>query len=170
MSTSPERKREAFNDLYEEHWAAIRAHVECVVGESDVDEVVMEVFTTAWRKLRPEHPMGRLWLLRTADNKLKDRARHNRSRRRAPDALDHAAAVRPDPPDAADVLAIRKAVDQLPERERDIVQLTYWDGLAAGEIAELRRTSQSAVWSLLTRARKRLRVELGLGEVDGDGR
>lgn len=114
--------------------------------------------------------MGRLWLLRTADNKLKDRARHNRSRRRALDALDHAAAVRPDPPDAADVLAIRKAVDQLPERERDIVQSTYWDGLAAGEIAELRRTSQSAVWSLLTRARKRLRVELGLGEVDGDGR
>ena len=47
--------------------------------------------------------------------------------------------------------------------------LTYWDGLAVGEIAELLRASESRVRKTLGRARERLHAELGSeGLITGD--
>lgn len=59
-----------------------------------------------------------------------------------------------------DALALQQAMKSLNARERQVVVLTYWDELSAGEIADVLRSSQAAVWTTLTRARAKLRAQL----------
>lgn len=57
---------------------------------------------------------------------------------------------------------VLRALSSLSVRERRIIMLTYWDGLAVGEIADLIRRSRARVRNTLHRAQRRLRAELGL--------
>ncbi|MCK2037012.1 sigma-70 family RNA polymerase sigma factor [Microbacterium sp. SSW1-49] len=157
--------REAvFKEIYDTLWAPLQRHVECVVDDdSAVAEIVSDVFLLAWRKLDTAKPLGLIWLIRAADNKIKDRERRSRARARAMDTV-HTVYAAPSDDDMLDTLAVRHAVEvALTQRERRIVKLAYWDQLSAGEIAELLRCSQASVWKTLSRARKKLEVELGLG-------
>lgn len=154
-----------FAALFEENWGRVRHHIECFVEvDAEVDELVAEVFRVAWEKLKPYSPMGLTWLLRTADNKLQDRERRSRSRERALEALTREASARPFALDASDRFEVREALTALSERERRVVVLTYWDELSAGEIAEVLRCSQGAVWTALSRSRTKLRARLGLAD------
>lgn len=166
MSTSGDERKEAvYRRLFDQHWSRVRRHLECYIeNEAEVDELTAEVFLVAWRKLDPRSPMPLSWLLRTAHNKLRDRARSARSRERAVDALVRGLENPAQPLDPMEVLALRTAITSLNARERQVVVLTYWDDLSAGEIADVLRTSQGAVWTTLSRARNKLRVQLEEGE------
>ncbi len=158
---SPPNKAVVFRILFDEHLPRVRRHLACYVDDPDeVDEIAADVFTIAWRKLRPHSPMGLAWLLRTADNKLKDAARRDRSRERALAALTRG--MREDTGDLhpLEALALREAMTALSARERQVVVLTYWDELSAGETAAVLRCSPASVWTTLTRARAKLRVQL----------
>lgn len=160
-----ESKDVVFRRLFDEQWARVRHHLEMFVDDKDeVDDLAAEVFVIAWRKLDPTRPLAPAWFLRTAHNKLRDRSRRNRSRERAFEALTRGLEVPAEPLDPMEVLALRAAVQSLNARERQVVVLTYWDGLSAGEISEVLRTSQAAVWTTLTRARGKLRRRLEGGE------
>ena len=63
---------------------------------------------------------------------------------------------------------VLRALGVLTPGQRRIIMLTYWDGLAVGEVAELLRTSESRVRKTLARAEDRLRATLGL-EGTGNG-
>ena len=56
-----------------------------------------------------------------------------------------------------DRLVVIDAMSRLPEKDRQILQLTYWQDLSAGEVAEVLRMRQGAVWTRLHRARARLK-------------
>lgn len=158
---TPPNKAVVFRILFDEHLARVRRHLACYVDDPDeVDEIAAEVFTIAWRKLRPHSPMGLAWLLRTADNKLKDAARRHRSREQALVALTRG--MREDTGDLhpLEALALREAMTSLSARERQVVVLTYWDELSAGETAAVLRCSPASVWTTLTRARAKLRAQL----------
>lgn len=160
-----ERRREAFAQLFDEHWGRVRHHIECFVEDHDeVDDLLADVFGVAWEKLKPDHPMGLPWLLRTADNKLRDRDRRARTRERAMPDVVRRAAPKLYGFDHADRFAVREALAVLSDTERRVVILTYWDELAAGEIAEILRCSQGAVWTALSRARTKLRTVLALAD------
>lgn len=151
-----------FNEIFVAHWGAVRHHVECVLDDDDeVSDLVSEVFSLAWVKLDVLRPLGLIWLLRTADNKLKDRDRTLRVRAGAMEAVRRMAeGARAH--DLLDSLAVRHAIDSaLTPRERRFVIFFYWDRLAAGEIAELDRCSQASVFTTLSRARAKLIGELG---------
>jgi RNA polymerase sigma factor (sigma-70 family) len=164
------RRQRVFVELFEAHWARVRRHIECVVENDDeVDELVADVFRVGWEKLKPDSPMGLPWLLRTADNKLRDRERRSRSRDRALVALTRRASVRASEFDALDRLEVRDALSKLSARERRVVMMTYWDELSAGEIAEVMGCSQGSVWTLLSRARAKLRSHLSLPRGGGGG-
>lgn len=153
-----------YRRLFEEHWARVRHHVDCFVDDSsEVDEITAEVFAVAWRKLDPARPFAASWFLRTANNKLRDRTRSARSRERAMSALERRLENSSDPLDPLERIALRAAVRSLNARERQVVVLTYWDGLSAGEVAEVLHSSPAAVWTTLTRARAKLRRELDGG-------
>ncbi|HEY8416189.1 MAG TPA: FliA/WhiG family RNA polymerase sigma factor [Thermaerobacter sp.] len=74
----------------------------------------------------------------------------------------------PDPLAAATLADLKRrlarALAELPERERLIVTLYYYEGLTVKEIAEVLGVSPSRVSQLHTRAILRLRARLGEGE------
>ena len=59
-----------------------------------------------------------------------------------------------------------EAVLSLPEKYRDVIYLHYYEGYTAPEIAEILDKKVNTVYTLMTRARERLREMLG-GEPDG---
>lgn len=165
-STTPS-KAVSFRILFDEHLPRVRRHLACFLDDpNEVEEIAAEVFVVAWRKLRPENPMGITWLIRTADNKLRDAARRHRSKRRAIDALTRGLQESSEALHPLETLALREAIVTLSARERQVVVLTYWDELSAGEVAQVLRCSTAAVWTTLTRARAKLRRQLEAKEVD----
>lgn len=55
---------------------------------------------------------------------------------------------------------VRKALDSLPEKQRIAIVLDKYDGLSQKEIAEIMKTTEGAVESLLQRAKMNLRKKL----------
>ena len=66
-----------------------------------------------------------------------------------------------------DRLALVEALSRLSEKDRQIVTLTYWESLSAGEVAQVMRMREGAVWTRLHRARRQLRSALS-GEEGGE--
>ncbi|MCK2035081.1 sigma-70 family RNA polymerase sigma factor [Microbacterium sp. SSW1-49] len=156
-----ESREVVFRRLFDDYWPRVHRHLSCYIDDGDeVDEITAEIFTVAWRKLDADRPMPLTWFLRAANNKLRDRSRRVRSRDLALEALVRGLETPSEKLDPLEVLALRTALIALSARERQIVVLTYWDDLSAGEVAEVLRTSQSAVWTTLTRARAKLREQL----------
>ena len=52
--------------------------------------------------------------------------------------------------------AVLEGIDNLDPKEREVLLLTYWDGLSAVEVSQLLNTSATAVRMRLHRARKEL--------------
>jgi RNA polymerase sigma-70 factor (ECF subfamily) len=118
-------------------------------------DVLQEVFVTAFRKADelPEPPIG--WLLGTARRLLANVSRGARRR----DALAARVAEQrptgadPDDPSAADVSA---ALAQLSATDREVLTLNAWYGLSGEQAAQLLGCSASAYAVRLHRARHRL--------------
>lgn len=58
-------------------------------------------------------------------------------------------------------LAVRHALDSLPERQRAALVLSYYEGLSQAEASALLEISEEALESLLARGRRKLRELLG---------
>ncbi len=54
----------------------------------------------------------------------------------------------------------KKALSQLPERQRNALVLTYYQGLSNAEVAQVMQMGVRAVESLLVRARAALKKQL----------
>lgn len=164
------RRDAAFAQLFDEHWGAVRHHIECVVAEDErVAQLVSEVFLWAWSRVDRAQPIGRIALLRAADRLLRHGGVRGSVRRAAVDAV-HARITGVDElPGRLGRAEVVRALGVLAPRERRIIMLTHWDGLTVGEIAQLMRTSEFRVRRMRDRARDRLRAELGLeGVTHGD--
>lgn len=133
----------------------------------DAADALAETYLVAWRKLEaiPTGDRGRLWLFGVARNLLLKGA----DRRRTGDALverlagelRRALAVRT-PLDDERFEALREALAALPERDREILTLTAWEGLTPKQIAVVLGSSANVVRVRLSRARARLRRQLDL--------
>lgn len=160
-------RNEVFTRVFDEHWAAVRHHVEGVVGaEEEVTEIVSEVFLFAWSRLRPARPPSRVWLLRAADRRLRARSGPSALPHTALDAVHVGVSGQECAPGHVGRVEVLRALGVLTRLQRRIIMLTYWDGLAVGEIAELLRASEFRVRKTLGRAQDRLRAELGLEGAD----
>ncbi|MBP3978635.1 RNA polymerase sigma factor [Microbacterium sp. BLY] len=156
-------RSEVFRRVFDAHWATVRHHIEGVVGDDDeVTEIVSEVFLAAWTRLRPARPPGKVWLLRETDRRLRARSRRPDAARQAIEAVHAGLSGDPEAPGRFGRSEVLRALGVLTPLQRRIIMLTYWDGLAVGEIAELLRASESRVRKTLTRAEDRLRETLGL--------
>lgn len=132
----------------------------------DAADVVADTFLVAWRRLDQVPPgnEGRLWLYGVARRCL---ANHSRGRRRqdrlgAKLGATLREAVTPDP--AAEVglaVSVRSAMARLRPTDRELLELTIWEQLEPLEIAEVLELPPRTVRTRLSRARSRLRAELG---------
>src|SRR6218665_31497 len=153
-------RNEVFSRVFDENWAAVRHHIECVVDDdAEGTELVSEVFLSAWSKLRANRPLGRAWLLKVADRALHRRWRRVADRPAVTEAVHAGVAEKDDAREPASHAEILRALSGLSVRERRIIMLTYWDGLTAGEIAESMRVTRAGAY----RIHRRAQLKLGLG-------
>ncbi|MER6263585.1 MULTISPECIES: RNA polymerase sigma factor [Streptomyces] len=158
---------EIFAAAYREHyWAVSRYVARRLPGRTgEVEEVVAEVFTVAWRR-RADLPASPLpWLYGVARNCLANAVRGYGRRRRLVDRLgnDEAAHGRHvvDSPDAeAPGAWVHEALDRLSPADREILRLAAWEELGAEEIAVALGCGRRAATMRLHRARRRLRTEI----------
>jgi RNA polymerase sigma factor (sigma-70 family) len=150
-------RREPFEALFAEHHAAVLRYVERRVDDRErARELTMDCFEIAWRRFDPAEPYRRPWLLQTARNLVGD-AYRRRDRER--EGIRNLAFVaRPDESLAHAELLI--AMSTLARGDREILELHYWDGLSAEEIAEVVGCRTAAAWKRLSRARAALRAQL----------
>ncbi|WOF24653.1 sigma-70 family RNA polymerase sigma factor [Microbacterium betulae] len=165
------RRRQVFSDLFASYYALIVRYVERRVWNRAIaEEIASETFEVVWQKLDPEDPPGLPWLYRTAAFKISNHRAREEHRLRADAALQREAAEAADPGDDGSRMDMRRAIGDLPDREREAIALTYWEGLSALEVAEVLDCSVAAVWKLLSRARARLRTALSEDADASEGR
>lgn len=158
-----------FVALFREHHNAVLRFIERRVSDREAAaDLTMDCFEIAWRKRDPRDPFGLPWLYRTARNLIANEYR----RRDREGALwthieDH---VRTLSSEAEPAMTERllDAIRELPEREREILWLTYWEELSAAEVAVVIGASEGAVWTRLNRLRSRLRPLLGRAAPTGE--
>ncbi|MFI9010138.1 SigE family RNA polymerase sigma factor [Actinosynnema sp. NPDC053489] len=126
----------------------------------DILQTALYRLSVRWRSAR-DHPEA--YTRRILVNLARDRWRHT-SRRVSEEDLDHAAHV-PGGRDPADTVvdrdALRRALAELPRRQREVVVLRFFAELSVTETAAALRTSEGTVKAHTSRAVTRLRQALG---------
>lgn len=131
---------EAFERLYDRHVARMNSLAEWMLGGSDTEDVLQEVFVRAWEKLstfRGDAPFG-AWLRRLAVNVLL-RYRENTRTHEERYVLDEKSLQDTAAPSGDLYLytEIESAVWRLPQRVREVLVLHDMEGYRHREIAEI---------------------------------
>ncbi|WP_243076668.1 RNA polymerase sigma factor [Microbacterium sp. SS28] len=166
-----ESRQETFRALFDAHYSAVFAFLRRRVADAqDAEELAADVFRLAWEKQDPRSPFQRGWLFKVASDRLTDFYRRQGVRREVEAALRRRLEDAPWRIGVEDSIAVRDAVRALSSREQEALQLTYWDGMSASEIAAVLGCSNASVWTLLSRARARLRGALGEPSLEGSAK
>lgn len=147
--------RDGFDVLYREQHVALARFARRQVGDAAAEDVVASTFELAYAKLRDDHPHPVGWLFQTARNLMKAELRSRERERRAMRDAD-IVAVRDMGDD--DVETVRALLETLPPGHREVLQLTYWDRLAASDVGVALGCSEQAVWKRISRAKAALRA------------
>jgi RNA polymerase sigma factor (sigma-70 family) len=145
-----------FDDLFSRHGQAVHRFFRRRTARADVDDLTADVFVVVWRR-RDQVPAGAelAWLYRTAGFVLA-----NHRRKLTPLPL-HDVSVSVDAVSqiqwSADSADIRAVLDRLSPKDRQILLLAGWEGLAGEELAAVLGISRGAADTALSRARARLR-------------
>jgi RNA polymerase sigma-70 factor (ECF subfamily) len=133
--------REAFEQLYRRYARSVFGLALRRLGDrSRAEDAVQETFTSIWRSAksyRPERGPGAPWLYAVARNAIVDRAR---ARVETPAEVPDEPSREAGPPERAEAgwvqWRVHRALEELPEREREVISLAYWSGLSQSEVAE----------------------------------
>lgn len=141
---------EAFAELYDRH-ARVAHGLACrIVGRSAAEDVTQAAFLTLWRSrdgYRPDRGAFRPWLLAVVRNRAIDALRRDRARPRiarsydATHYLETVASTSDGSPeehacDRDEARRVRAALATLPEAQRCVIELAYFNGLSQTEIAD----------------------------------
>src|SRR5262245_17497876 len=135
---------DAVREIYREYGRLVYAVAYKVLGERTLaEEATQQAFLQAWRAASSFDAGKELgpWLATIARRAAIDV--HRRESRRSAQPLDEVAPTHPAvvalPPSAEqayDVWEVRRAIDGLPEEERQVVRLQHVEGLTHSEIAD----------------------------------
>jgi RNA polymerase sigma-70 factor (ECF subfamily) len=162
-----------FGHLFDRHARAVHRYVASRARRADVDDVVSEIFVTAFRtRARYDQRYGdaRPWLFGIATNVLRHhyRAEHRRLVRlrsvgHAPEPVaDLSESVAAAVDEQFERNRIDRALARLDDRYRDVLLLTAAADLTYEEIARALDVPLGTVRSRLARGRRRLRELLAL--------
>ncbi|MFD7527080.1 RNA polymerase sigma factor [Streptomyces sp. NPDC059849] len=144
-----------FTALYTREYSRVHAFAHRRTADGgEAEEIAAEVFRIAWEHELKGGETTPGWLFVTARNVLGNHyratVRLSELRRRIGEELGRA----PASPEESTVL---DTLDRLPQQHREVLVLSYWDGLTAAETGALLGCGTSAVWVRLYRARKAFR-------------
>jgi RNA polymerase sigma factor (sigma-70 family) len=146
----------AFIALYKDSYPRIHRFVQRRVDDPELaQEVSADVFRIAWQKWDGVLATDIAWLFGVARN-LIGNAYRGRDRQRELQRRLEASAAEGNAQDSENFL-VESALMTLREKDRDVLQLAYWDELSITEIAGVLECSQSAAKVRLHRAREAFR-------------
>lgn len=164
----------AFGELIDRHQRAVYGIVSRMVSSrDDADDLVQDVFVSAFRAIGSFRRDAKFstWLHTIAVNTTLKRLKM--MKRRSTVSIDDpetglADMIRADDgPSPAESLqnreqseAVRRAIDSLPDKQRIVVVMHYFEQHSCEEIAAILKCSVGTVWSRLHYACKKLRGEL----------
>ena len=164
------RTADGFSRWVQPHWQAM-ARLAARYSR-DSEDILQDALAVAWRKrlqFDPARGTARTWLLTiTADQRSKAWRRTVRTLSRPwaePEAgrtsAGSARAVSFETPAPEVRLDLRRAISHLPAKQALAVDLHYYLGLGIADVAAVMRCPEGTVKSHLSRARGRLRTQLG---------
>jgi RNA polymerase sigma-70 factor (ECF subfamily) len=152
------QRRVAFELVFREHAAAVRAYARRRIDDAAADDVVSQVFVIAWRRLDelPDDPLP--WLYGCARRVLANERRGAR-RQEAVAARLAEFCVPASPVNVAEDRGstLRRALASLRDSDRELLMLVAWEGLDPGQAAQALGCSRATLAVRLHRARRRLR-------------
>ncbi|MGH7541700.1 MAG: sigma-70 family RNA polymerase sigma factor [Gemmatimonadota bacterium] len=138
----------AFRELFSRHAALAHALAHRLVRQTHLaEEIVQEAFLALWRSPeRYDRSKGsvRSWLMGAVHHRAVDAVRREESQRRRATAASALRVVMDDPADELVVAIdrpreqelVRKALDELPDEQRDVIASMYFEGLSQTQIAQ----------------------------------
>jgi RNA polymerase sigma factor (sigma-70 family) len=156
----------ATEGLYERHAAKLQSYCLHQLGsreeaEDAVQTTYMNAFRALGRGIVPEAESA--WLFKIAENVCLSRRRSSwrRGRIESPSDFEIIEEIVPGPSRQNDeLIGIEAALASMPEQQRRAILLREWQGLSYREIAEELEVTQSAVETLIFRARRSLAAGL----------
>ena len=148
----------AFARLYDDYVRMVHAILLGRVPHRDVDDLVQEVFITAYtriRELRNAAAFGG-WLATIARNRATDYRRHAREPVELPAELPGGDAIE------SETLAVLDIVRKLPDAYRETLLMRLVEGMTGDEIAARTGLTPGSVRVNLHRGMKMLREQLGV--------
>jgi len=160
----------ALEQLYAAHWRSLVRLGVLVVGDlAQAEEITQDAFVALharWRRLR-EPDKALAYLRQTVVNRSRSALRHKGVVNRHAQATGSASVSGTDLPgsDEAALTSERRtrvlaALQDLPDRQREVMALRYYGGLSEAEIAEVLGISRGAVKSHASRGASALRDAL----------
>jgi len=158
--------RDAFGDLYKRYARAVLGLAIRRLGDRGrAEDAVQEAFASVWRAARsyrrdrgPVAP----WLYAVARNAIADRGR---ARSEPPVEPADSPSDEPGPPERAEqswvAYRVHRAMEELPETERSVLELAYWSGLSQSEISDFLGIPLGTVKTRTRSGLRRLSEELG---------
>jgi RNA polymerase sigma-70 factor, ECF subfamily len=166
----------AFDDLYRRYARPVFGLALRRLGDRGrAEDAVQETFASIWRSAksyRSDRGPGAPWLYAVARNAIVDGARR---RTDVPAQVPDVASGASGPDDHAEQgwvsWRVHRALEELPEREREVISLAYWSGLSQSEIASFLGlplgTVKTRTRAALQRLAEMLADELGDGPACG---
>jgi RNA polymerase sigma-70 factor, ECF subfamily len=166
IAPSGDPRSRRFEVCFETHTAdVLRYCLRRLPDRRAAEDVTAETFLVAWRRLDVMPANELPWLLTIARNVILNERRSGRRRQRLMVRVAAEAAVEAVEADPGARLStdrdsagtpVRAALAQLPERDREVLMLTAWDGLDQRGAAAVLGCSEGAFKVRLHRARRRL--------------
>lgn len=156
---------QGFQELYQAQLGAVYNYVRYRLGDAEAEDLTASVFTRAWdQRSRQDAARGspEAWLWSMARSMVADRRRWLRRRPVEPLGVDLPSGD--DLPglvlQAMEWERLARALDRLPEPDRDLIALRFGAGLPHKAIAAELDLTETACAQRLHRALRRLRVTL----------
>ena len=132
--------REAFEQLYHRYVRSVFGiAMRRLRDRQRAEDAVQETFSAVWRSAgsyKPERGPAAPWLYAVARNAIVDRLR---ARTDPPGELPETASTEPGPAERAESSyvswRVQRAMEELPEREREVLELAYWSEMSQSEVA-----------------------------------
>ena len=132
--------RAAYEKLYKRYARSVFGLALRRLGDRGrAEDAVQETFVSIWRSAgtyRPDRGPGAPWLYGVARNAIVDRSR---ARSEPPAEAPDTASLDASPDERAEQAwtswRVHRALEALPEREREVIALAYWSDLSQSEVA-----------------------------------
>jgi len=165
----PEQRRGAFDEVVRQYSEQLYWRVRHIVLQhDDADDVLQNTFIKAWRSLDDFEGKSRIstWLYRIAVNESLDFLRRQKARHDAAgfDVETYGSRLAADSYFDSDeaTARIEQAIDMLPDVQRTVFSMRYYDNMKYSEMSEILHTSEGALKASYHHAAKKIVDFLGL--------